>query len=88
MEDRALDPDDCGYMRLPFRFSDGRLRFEHGDGSGFVAITPLLVDTRLARQGLGARTDGFDRTAEGRLIVLELDNQMGVGGGSGLERFF
>lgn len=75
-------------MRLPFRFSDRQLRLEHGDGSGFVAITPLLVDTRLARQGLGARTDGFDRTTEGRLIVLELDNQMGIGSGSDFKRFF
>jgi hypothetical protein len=88
MVDRALDPDDCGHMRLPFRFSDGRLRFEHGDGSGFVTITPILVDSPFARQGLGSRAEGFDRAAEGRLIILELDNQMGVGGASGFKRFF
>jgi hypothetical protein len=48
-EDRALDPDDCRHMRLPFRSGDRRLGFEHGDGSGFVAIAPVLVDAFLAR---------------------------------------
>src|SRR5208337_2663540 len=42
--DRTLDPDDGGDMRRPFRFSDGGLGFEYGDGSGFVAVTPVLVD--------------------------------------------
>jgi len=85
---RALDPDDGGHMRLPFRFSDGRLGFEHGDGSGFVAVAPVLVDARFARQRLGRRADDFDLAVEVRLIFLDLDNQMGVGGGGGLECFF
>ena len=88
MEDRALDPDDGRHMRLPFRFSDGRLGFEHGDGSGFVAVTPVLVDAPFARQRLGSGADGFDLAVEGRLIVLDLDNQMGVGGCGSLEGFF
>ena len=88
MVDRALDPDDGGHMGLPFRFSDGGLGFEHGDGSGFVAVTPVLVDAPFARQGLGRRADGCDLAVEGRLIVLDLDNQMGGGGSGGLERFF
>ena len=58
--DRALDPDDGGDMRLPFRFRDGGLGFEHGDGAGFVAVTPVLVDAPFARQGLGIGADGFD----------------------------
>ena len=88
MEDRALDPDDGRHMRLPFRSGDGRLGFEHGDGSGFVAVAPVLVDAAFARQRLGGRADGFDLAVEGRLIVLDLDNQMGVCGGGGLEGFF
>ena len=86
--DGALDPDDGGDMRLPFRFSYGRLGFEYGDGSGFVSVTPVLFDAPFARQGLGSRADGFDLAVEGRLIVLDLDNQMGVSGSGGLERFF
>ena len=39
MVDRALGPDDGGQVGLPFRAGDGRLGFEHGDGSGFVAVT-------------------------------------------------
>ena len=88
MEDRALDPDDCRHMWLPFRSSDRRLGFEHGDGPGFVAIAPVLVDTLFARQGLGGRADGLDLVAQDRLIVLELNNQMGIGGGCGFKGFF
>ena len=88
VEDRALDPDDGGHMRLPFRSGDRRLGFEHGDGAGFVAVTPVLVDAPFARQRLGSGADGFDLAVEGRLIVLDLNNQMGVGGGGGFERFF
>ncbi len=86
--DRTLDPDDGGDMRRPFRFSDGGLGFEYGDGSGFVAVTPVLVDAPFARQGLGCRADGLDLAVEGWLIILDLDNQMGVGGCGGLESFF
>ena len=88
MKDRALDPDDCRHMRLPFRPSDRLRGLEHGDGSGFVAIAPVLVDTPFARQGLGGRADGFDLVAQDRLIVLELNNQKGVGGGSDFKGFF
>lgn len=86
--DLALDPDDGGHMWLPFRSGDGRLGLEHGHGSGFVAVTPVLVDAPFARQRLGDRTDGLDLSIEGRLIVLDLNNQMGVGDRGGLEGFF
>src|ERR1700684_2945841 len=60
VENLALDPDDGGHMRLPFRSSDSRLGFEHGDGAGFVAVTPVLVEAAFARQRLGDRTNGLD----------------------------
>jgi hypothetical protein len=85
---RTLDPDDGGHMWLPFRFSDGGLGFEHGDGSDFVAVAPVLVYAPFARERFIPHADGFDLAIEGRLIVLDLDNQMGVGGCGGLESFF
>ena len=85
--DFALDPDDGGHMRRPLRSGDGQLGFKHGDGSGFVAVTPVLVDAAFARQRLGERADDLDLSIEVRLIVLDLDNQMGVGGGGGFEGF-
>ena len=88
VKDAALDPDDGGHMRLPFRFRDGGLGFEHSDGSGFVAVAPVPVDARFTRQRLGRRADSFDLAIECRLIVLDLDNQMGVGRGGGFEGFF
>ena len=87
MEDRALDPDDGRHMRLPFRPNDRLRGVEHGDGSCFVAIAPVLVDTTFARQGRGGRADRLGFAAQDRLIVLELDNQMGVGGGSDFKGF-
>ena len=88
MKDRALDPDDRRHMRLPLRPSDRLRGLEYGDGAGFVAIAPVLVDTTFARQGRGGRAECLGFVAQDRLIVLELNNQMGVGGGSGFKGFF
>jgi hypothetical protein len=57
-------------MRLPFRSRDGGLCSEYGNGAGFVAVTPVLVDAPFARQRLGGGADGFDLAIEVRLIVL------------------
>lgn len=75
-------------MRLPFGFSDGGLGVEHGDGSDFVAVAPIFVDAAFARERFIRPADGLDLAIEGRLIVLDLDNQMGVGVCGGLESFF
>ena len=71
--DGALDPDDGGDMRRPFRFRDRALGFEHGDGSGFVAVAPFGVDRLHVRQRLGGGADGLDLLAKVRVVVLELD---------------
>jgi len=75
-------------MRLPLRSSDGRLCVEDGDAAGFFAVTPVFVDAAFARQRFGIRADGFNLAIEVRLIVLELNNQMRVGGCGGFKRFF
>ena len=86
--DRALDLDDSGDMRLPFRFRDGERGVEYGDGSSFVAVAPFLVHCPRARLGIGCGADGLDLLTEDRLVVFELDDQMRVGDGGGLESFF
>lgn len=86
--DRALDLDDGGDMRLPFRPRDGGLCIEHRNGAGFVAVASFLVHALDARQGFGGGADGLDLLAKARLVVLELDDQMRVGGGGGFESFF
>ena len=75
-------------MGLPFRPRDGGLRVEHGDGASFVAVSPFLIHCLDARQRLGCGADGFDFLTKDRLVVLELDDQMGVGDGGGFESFF
>ena len=52
-DDVALDLDDGGHVRLPFRSRDGGGRVEHGDRAGFVAVAPVPVHCLHARQGFG-----------------------------------
>ena len=88
MLDRPFDPDEGCDMGLPFRSLDGRLGVEHRHSAGFVAIALLGVDALRGRQRLGDGAGGLDILAERGLIVLDLDDQMGFGGGGGLESFF
>ena len=85
--DGALDPDDGGDMGRPFGVFDGGFGVEHGNRARFVAIASFRVDGPHARQRL-AGAGGFGFVTEGRLIVLELNDQMGSGGVGGLESFF
>ena len=88
MDDRALAPDDGDDMRFPFGPGDRGLRVEHRNGAGFVTVAPFPVHALCARQGLGGGADGFGLLTEDGLVVLELDDQMGVGDGGGFESFF
>ena len=73
---------------LPFRSGDRELGVEHGNGPGFVTIAPFPVDGLNAGKRFGRVADGFDLLMQGRLIILELNDQMGVRGGGGFEGFF
>jgi len=53
-----------------------------------VSFAPFLVDGLNAGKRFGRVTNGFDLLMQGRLIVLELNDQMGIRGGSGFEGFF
>jgi len=88
-EGRALDLDDGGDMGLPFGFRDG----ERGASNTvtarvFVAVAPFRVHCPRARPGIGCGAGVLDLLTEDRLVVLELDDQMRVGDGGGLESFF
>ena len=87
-EDGALDVDDGAHVRLPVRVLDGVGRVEHGNRACFVAVASFGVRGLNARQRLGVGAQGLGFLAQAGLILLELNNQMHVGGGGGLERFF
>lgn len=86
--DRALDLNDGRDIRLPLRSGDGGLCVEHGNGSSFVAIAFSPVDGPDAAKRHSGGASGLDRLTQARLVVLELNDQMRVGGGRGLEGFF
>ena len=86
--DRALDLNDDCNIRLPLRSGDGGLCIEHGNGSGFVAIAFSPIDGSDATKRHGGGASGLDRLTQARLVVLELNDQMRVRGGRGLEGFF
>ena len=70
MEDRALDPDDCRHMWLPFRSGDRQLGVEHGDGAGFVTVALFAIDRLNAGKRLGVVANSLDLTAQSRLVVF------------------
>jgi len=86
--DYALDLYDGGDIWLPFRAGDHGLCLKHGNGSCFVAIALFRVDGLDAGKRRDRRASGLGRLTEGWLVVLELNDQMHVGGGGGFEGFF
>ncbi len=86
--DRALDLNDGGNIRLPFRSCDGGPCVEHCNGTGFVAIALFSVDGLNTGKRHGRFASGLDFLTQGKLIVFELHYQMRVCGGRGLEGFF
>lgn len=85
---RTLNLNDSGDKGLPFRSSNRERGVEHGNGPGFVTIAPFPVDGLDAGKRFGRVASGFDLLMQSRLIVLELNDQMGVRGGGGFEGFF
>jgi len=81
---RPAYADDGGDMRLPFAAGQRFGGIEDGDGAFLVTATSLVVAADLAeRSGRGA--DVLDLLMQGGLVVLDLHDQGGVGGGAGLE---
>ena len=86
--DGVLNLNEGGDIGLPFRADDRGWRIEHGNGSSFVAIAPFLINGLNATKRFDSGASGVDRLTQARLVVLELNDQMGVGGSRGLEGFF
>ena len=86
--DQALYSDGGGDVGLPFCTGDSGRRIEYGNGSGFMTITFFAIDGPDAGKRHDRGASGLDRLTQGRLIVLELDDQMRIRGGGGFEGFF
>jgi hypothetical protein len=85
--DRTLDRDDGSHVGLPFGPLDGS-SIEHRNGSRFMAIARLVIERLNRRKRPLGMASGLDPLPQGRLVVLELRDQMRVGGGRGFEGFF
>ena len=85
--DVALNLDDGGDMRVPVGAGQLACGMEDGDGAAFVAVAVRVVAVggpeRCRRRG-----DVLDLLVQGRLVVLDLDDQADVGGCCGLEMIF
>ncbi len=85
--DAALDPDDGGDMRLPVGAGQRVGRIEDGDGAALVAVAALVVAMGSLERCRGGR-DFLDCLVQGRLVVLDPDDQDDVGGCRDGEKFF
>ena len=87
-EDAAFDLDDGGDVRLPVWIGQFAGGMKDGDGAAFIAIAPfaVLAVGAIVRRGCGG--DALGGLAQGRLVVLELDDQAEAGFGGDLEVFF
>jgi len=86
--DRALDLNDGGDMGLPLRIGHGRRRVEHADDPCFGTIAIFVVDRSHAREEHGLAAMSLDAPAQGRLVFLQLNDQMRVRAPRSLEGFF
>jgi hypothetical protein len=83
----ALDTNDCGDVGPPIGVGEPVGRVEYGDGAAFVAVAAYIVAVigPERRRGFGDRGDLLE---QGRLVVLDLDDQCDIGFGCDLEVFF
>lgn len=80
---RAFHLDDRGDMGVPIGACECIGRSEDSDDTGFIAVAAMVAIVRWGRRG-----DLFDRTFQGRLIVLDLNDQPDFGFLGDLEEFF
>jgi hypothetical protein len=85
--DVALDPDDGGDMRMPVGVGQCVCGLENGDGAAFVAVAAFVMAVGGPERRRGGR-DLLDPLMQGRLVVLDADDQGDAGLCGSLERFF
>ena len=83
----ALDADDGGDVSVPVGSGKPVGGIEHRDGAAFVAVATGIVAMGTPERGCGGG-DCLDVSVQGRLVVLDLDDQGDVGFCGDLEMFF
>jgi hypothetical protein len=86
-EDIALDPDDSGDVGMPVGVGQFAGGIEDGDGAAFVAVAALVAAVGRPDRLRGGG-DFLDLLVQGRLVVLDLNDQGDVGFCRELEMFF
>jgi hypothetical protein len=86
-EDIALDTDDGGDVGMPVGVGQFAGRIEDGDGAAFVAVAALVAAVGRP-DWLRGGGDFLDLLVQGRLVVLDLNDQGDVGFRRELEMFF
>jgi hypothetical protein len=83
----ALDTNDCGDVGTPVGVGDLVGRIKDGDGTALITVAAYVVTVIgfERRRGFGNRGDLLE---QGRLVVLDLDDQRDIGFGCDLEVFF
>jgi hypothetical protein len=85
--DIPLDADDGRDMGMPVGAGEDVGGIEDGDGTRLVAIAALVVAAGRTECS-GGRADLLSLLVEGRLVVLDLDDQGDVGVAGDFEQFF
>src|SRR4051795_13031571 len=86
-EHLTFDADDCGDVRMPVAADELVGRVEDTDGAALVAVASGVMAMSGGDRGRGGG-DLLDLLVEGRLVVLDLDDQGGTDFGGDLEDFF
>jgi len=85
--DVALDLDDGGDVRMLVGVGQSVCGLENGDGAAFVAVAAFVAAMGGPERRRGGR-DVLDCPVQGRLVVLDPDDQGDVGLCGDLEVFF
>ena len=86
-EDLALDTNDRGDVAMPVGVGEAVGWIKNGDSAALVAIASEIATVGGAERRRGGG-EFRDLSQQGRLVVLDLDDQGEVGSCGGLECFF
>jgi hypothetical protein len=85
--DITLDADDGSDVGMPVGAGEFVGGIEDGDEARLVAVAALVVAARRTERS-GDRADLLGLLVQGRLVVLDLDDQGDVGVAGDVEQFF